>query len=85
MVDLRRVSDSLKFKMETDGPPVSHDDILREKLEELRDLFEEEAENARQELVDAYSSKVCKSLLVDKVVSVIINRIDLETCEKRFF
>lgn len=64
MGDLRRVSDSLKFKMETDGPPVSHDDILREKLEELRDLFEEEAENARQELVDAYSSKVCKSLLL---------------------
>jgi len=32
---------------------------LRDKLEELRDEFEDEAENAKEELEAAYKSKVC--------------------------
>ena len=46
------------FTVETDGLPTEYDNILREKLQELREEFEEEAELARQELEDAYKAKV---------------------------
>lgn len=51
-----RSKQEMKFTMETDGAS-DYDTLLRDKLQELRDEFEEEAENARQELEEAYKQK----------------------------
>ena len=53
-----RSNQQTSFTVETDGLPTEYDNILREKLQELREEFEEEAELARQELEDAYKAKV---------------------------
>jgi len=53
-----RSNQQTSFTVETDGLPTEYDNILREKLQELREEFEEEAELARQELEDAYKAKL---------------------------
>ena len=44
--------------MEVDGGSKIYDNILRDKLQELRDEFEEESDNAKNELEEAYKFKV---------------------------
>lgn len=56
---MRTSNDTIRYRLEsTDGPPQDMEGLLREKLQELREEFEDEAETARQELEDAYKSKV---------------------------
>ena len=50
-------SESMKFDS-PDGGMVCYDHLLRDKLQELREEFEDEAENAKRELEDAYKLKV---------------------------
>jgi len=49
-------SESMKFDS-PDGGMVCYDHLLRDKLQELREEFEDEAENAKRELEDAYKLK----------------------------
>jgi len=58
ILELRSSNESIRYRLEsTDGPPQDMEGLLREKLQELREEFEDEAETARQELEDAYKSK----------------------------
>lgn len=45
------------FKVESADGNTTYDGLLQDKLQELRQEFEEEAENAKQELEDAYKAK----------------------------
>ncbi|XP_057305277.1 lamin-L(I)-like [Hydractinia symbiolongicarpus] len=88
-----RSTQEMKFTMETDG--ASHyDTLLHDKLQELRDEFEEKAKNARQALEKAYDQKVrCAQvifkflnlyLVIAKFVKIIgfctfFNRLDSKT------
>ena len=58
-MELRSQTENMHFSMQIDGKADSYDNILRDKLQELREEFEEEAENAKRELEDAYQNKVC--------------------------
>lgn len=56
--DLRMTSETYKYSYDsTDSGPKDYDTLLRDKLQELREEFEEEAENAREELEQAYKFK----------------------------
>lgn len=44
--------------METTDGPGDYDNLIRDKLQELREEFEDEAEKARSELEEAYKAKV---------------------------
>lgn len=51
-------SESIKYScVDTTDGGGAYDNLLRDKLQELREEFEEEAENAKQELEDAYKLK----------------------------
>ena len=56
---MRATSETFQLKIDhVDGGPGDYDSLLRDKLQELRDEFEDEAENAKEELESAYRSKV---------------------------
>ena len=50
--------ESTKVVMETDFKE-KYDSVLRDKLQELRDEFEEEAENIKLDVENSYKQKVC--------------------------
>ena len=54
----RVVSMESKVVMETDFKE-KYDSVLRDKLQELRDEFEEEAENIKLDVENSYKQKVC--------------------------
>jgi len=56
--EARQSAQTMSFTSVESGTDSAHyDGILRDKLQDLREEFEEEAENARQELEDAYKLK----------------------------
>nr|AWU22326.1 nuclear lamin protein [Hydra vulgaris] len=57
IMDLRAQTESLHFSLQMDDKVDNYDNILRDKLQELREEFEEEADNAKRELEDAYQNK----------------------------
>lgn len=56
-MEARSTAEKTKFTLQTDLPQ-QYDDLIRSKLEELREEFEEEAELAKKELEEAYKGKV---------------------------
>ena len=61
--ELRASSETFQLRIDHVDGPKDYDSLLRDKLQELRDEFEDEAENAKEELESAYRSKVYKYLL----------------------
>ena len=58
MNEARQSAQTMSYSVEGGSEtPANYDGILRDKLQDLREEFEEEAENARQELKDAYKIK----------------------------
>jgi len=55
--EARQSAQTMSFSVEGGTETANYDGILRDKLQDLREEFEEEAENARQELEDAYKVK----------------------------
>lgn len=56
--EARQCAQTMSYSSVEGGTDTAHyDGILRDKLQDLREEFEEEAENARQELEDAYKIK----------------------------
>ena len=62
--ELRLTSETYQLKIDHVDGPNDYDSLLRDKLQELRDEFEDEAENAKEELESAYRSKVFYSCTI---------------------
>ena len=56
--ELRASSETYQLRIDHVDGPKDYDSLLRDKLQELREEFEDEAENAKEELEAAYRSKV---------------------------
>jgi len=58
LAELKSSSETFKLSIDrVDGGPADYDTLVRDKLQELRDEFEDEAENAKEELETAYKIK----------------------------
>ena len=55
---MKSSSETFKLSIDRVDGPADFDTLLRDKLQELRDEFEDEAENAKEELEAAYKTKV---------------------------
>lgn len=55
---MRATSETYQLRIDHVDGPKDYDSLLRDKLQELREEFEDEAENAKEELEAAYRSKV---------------------------
>ena len=56
--ELKASSETYKLTIDHVDGPKDYDTLLRDKLQELREEFEDEADSAKEELENAYKSKV---------------------------
>ena len=79
---MRATSETYQLRIDHVDGPKDYDSLLRDKLQELREEFEDEAENAKEELEAAYRSKV--NFAKFKIIALLFFYIILINLSKNF-